>query len=132
MNFEHKLNDEAIKAYRKAFDEYLDQTNVYLLHDTDENFDKFVKAIIKVAKEHGFINSADYGDAVNHPKHYKQGIYECIDVMRDVYGDAETMIFCKLNAFKYIWRTDDKNGLEDVEKANWYLKKYKELAEGEI
>ena len=69
-------------------------------------------------------------DAVNHPSHYNQGKYECIDVMVETFGKEATMDFCLLNAFKYIWRTGEKNGAEDVKKADWYLHKYLEL-EGE-
>ena len=65
---------------------------------------------------------------VNHPSHYT-GKYECIDVMRDVFGDEATNDFCLCNAFKYIWRARKKNGLEDVKKAVWYLNKYVEEAE---
>ena len=51
---------------------------------------------------------------VDHPEHYNQGQYECIDIMRDVFGDDAVRDFCKLNAFKYIWRESDKNGDEDL------------------
>lgn len=64
---------------------------------------------------------------VDHPIHYNQGQYECIDVMQDVFGTAATQHFCKLNAFKYIWREGAKNGRQDVEKAKWYLTKWLEL-----
>jgi len=57
---------------------------------------------------------------VNHPKHYN-GKYECIEVMRDVFGEDAVKSFCILNAFKYIWRHSKKNGTEDLEKAKWYL-----------
>ena len=67
-------------------------------------------------------------DNVNHPSHYT-GRYECIDVMQDVFGEDATNDFCLCNAFKYIWRTRKKNGLEDVKKAVWYLSKYIEEAE---
>ena len=66
-------------------------------------------------------------NAVDHPEHYAHGQYECIDVMEDVFGLAETQIFCVLNAFKYIWRCWRKNDEEDVKKAIWYLNKYVEL-----
>ena len=66
-------------------------------------------------------------DSVNHPKHYTNGVYECIDVMVDVYGKEAVKTFCLLNAFKYLWRTNNKNGSEDVQKGNWYLEKYLEL-----
>lgn len=69
-------------------------------------------------------------DVVNHPEHYTNGQYECFDVMRDVFGDGAIESFCLCNAFKYLWRHKYKNGVEDLEKAEWYLKKLIEL-EGE-
>jgi len=66
-------------------------------------------------------------DNVNHPSHYNQGKYECIDVMVDVFGEEATKNFCFLNAFKYLWRSKDKNGEEDIKKAIWYLNKYLEV-----
>ena len=57
---------------------------------------------------------------VNHPKHY-DGKYECIEVMRDVFGEDAVKSFCILNAFKYICRHNKKNGTEDLKKAKWYL-----------
>lgn len=61
---------------------------------------------------------------VNHPAHYNSGKYECIDVMRDVFGKEAVDNFCLLNAFKYIWRAGRKNGKEDIKKAIWYLERY--------
>lgn len=68
-------------------------------------------------------------EQVNHPDHYNQGQYECIAVMESIYGIEATMNFCLLCAFKYTWRTNDKDGIQDIDKAIWYLKKYKELQE---
>jgi hypothetical protein len=68
-------------------------------------------------------------ERVNHPSHYNQGGIECIDAMLSAYGKEDVKAFCKCNAFKYIWRTGQKNGIEDIEKAIWYLNKYKELSE---
>ena len=76
---------------------------------------------------------ARYGAAestVEHPKHYNQGKYECIDVMVETFGKEAAKNFCLLNAFKYVWRTGEKNGVEDIKKAIWYLNKILEL-EGE-
>lgn len=67
---------------------------------------------------------------VDHPAHYNQGKYECIDVMVDVFGEAAVKHFCLLNSFKYIWRANEKNGIEDVKKAIWYLNKLVELEGG--
>lgn len=68
-------------------------------------------------------------DNVNHPSHYCTGQYECIDVMIETQGVEATMNFCMCNAFKYLYRHNGKNCLEDVRKADWYLCKYLELAE---
>lgn len=66
---------------------------------------------------------------VDHPEHYNQGQYECIDIMLDVFGAEAVRDFCKLNAFKYLWRESEKNGDEDLKKAAWYLEKCVNFAE---
>ena len=60
-------------------------------------------------------------EKVNHPDHYKTGKYECIEVMKEVFGEEAVKDFCKMNAFKYLWRENRKNGQEDLKKAKWYL-----------
>lgn len=64
---------------------------------------------------------------VDHPSHYNQGGIECIDAMVAAFGIEEVKIFCKLNAFKYLWRSEEKNGAEDISKAQWYINKFQEL-----
>ena len=56
-------------------------------------------------------------DPVNHPAHYQRipGI-ECIDVV-------EHMSFNLGNAIKYVWRAEYKNGIEDLEKSIWYIRR---------
>jgi len=66
-------------------------------------------------------------DMVNNPSHYTHGGVECIDAMIASQGKKAVKDFCLCNAFKYIWRTKHKNGVEDIDKAIWYLNKYKEL-----
>lgn len=74
-------------------------------------------------------NTETENDAVNHPSHYcQEGSMECIDEMILLFGAAETMSFCKLNAWKYRKRALYKNGEEDMKKSDWYLAKYKELS----
>lgn len=69
-------------------------------------------------------------ETVNHPDHYRGEKYECIDVMTEVFGVEETRAFCKLNAFKYMWRADRKGSQEeDIAKADWYIGKYRTLGE---
>lgn len=72
-------------------------------------------------------------DNVNHPKHYTQhpsGI-ECIDAMLSAYGIEAVKNFCICNSFKYLWRFQHKNGIEDLNKLIWYINKFKELYEKE-
>lgn len=70
-----------------------------------------------------------FHDPVNNPAHYNTGRFECIDVMEETQGIEETKHFCICNAFKYLYRHNNKNGDEDIKKAHWYLTKYLELAE---
>tara|TARA_R110001606_G_scaffold347973_1_gene497419 strand:- start:56 stop:325 length:270 start_codon:yes stop_codon:yes gene_type:complete len=61
-------------------------------------------------------------DLVNNPKHYTQGTVECKDAMISAFGQENYKVFCKLNAFKYLWRSDHKdNPTQDIEKALWYM-----------
>lgn len=66
-------------------------------------------------------------DNVNHPSHYETGNFECIDVMVETQGEEATKNFCVCNALKYIYRHKRKNGIEDIQKAIWYLNKAVEL-----
>ena len=52
-------------------------------------------------------------DMVNHPNHYTNREIECIDEM--------------IHVWKYRYRALSKNGKEDIEKSDWYMKKYLEL-----
>ena len=65
----------------------------------------------------------------NHPSHYTSGSIECIDAMIETQGVEAVKNFCICNAFKYLWRHDKKNGVEDIKKAAWYLNKFIELEE---
>lgn len=73
-----------------------------------------------------------FPEEINHPDRYAGGKFECIDVMIDVFGADAVKHFCILNAFKYLWRAEKKNGVEDIKKAVFYLNKFIELrGEGE-
>lgn len=75
------------------------------------------------------VNEKPVNDNVNHPSHYETGSFECIDVMLETQGKEAVKNFCLCNAFKYIYRHNNKNGLEDIQKAKWYIDKYIELSE---
>ncbi len=81
-------------------------------------------------KEQKTIN-ANNNSMVDHPNHYnRENAIECIDEMEMIYGTEALMHFCLLSAHKYRYRAGLKNnGFEDIEKSDWYMKKYKELKE---
>lgn len=67
-------------------------------------------------------------DNPNHYQSYNPHIdIDCITAMRAAFGDEDVAIWCKLNAFKYNWRSNSKGGNTDIGKAIWYLNKYLEL-----
>jgi len=68
-------------------------------------------------------NSELQDDPVNRPKHYRQGGIECIDAIKSaVTGATPVEAVFVANIIKYVWRYRKKNGVNDLEKAQWYLK----------
>lgn len=65
-------------------------------------------------------------DNVNSPGHYslnEHGI-ECIDALEASMSREEYMGYLKGNCIKYLWRYRYKGKpLEDLEKAEWYLRR---------
>ena len=62
-------------------------------------------------------------DNVNSPSHYsKQCSIECIDSMEVAFGIRLMFYHCIITAYKYIWRYRGKNGREDLDKAEWYIR----------
>ena len=61
-------------------------------------------------------------DNINRPEHYTYGRFECVDVIHELTQElAGIQAFCLGNTIKYLWRFQHKNGVEDLEKARWYL-----------
>lgn len=54
------------------------------------------------------------------PSHYGCGddVIECID-----YIESHALDFLEGNVIKYVTRYQEKNGLEDLKKAQWYLER---------
>lgn len=61
-------------------------------------------------------------DNIN-PSHYKQGSVECIDAIESAMNQEKFKGYLKGNILKYIWRHENKGGVEDLKKAMWYLNK---------
>lgn len=71
-------------------------------------------------------------DKIN-PTHYKQGLIEAIDAIESATINKKGIAaVCTGNIIKYIWRCEDKNGLEDLYKAKWYLDKLIETKEKQL
>jgi hypothetical protein len=73
------------------------------------------------AKEYDYVN----------PSHYKEGYKEVQDMMIDVFGKQNYMMFCYMNAFKYRMRLGKKpgQGLElELDKVKWYEDRAAELS----
>jgi len=59
---------------------------------------------------------------INHPNHYTQGNIECIEALKAATSKLNGIeAICTANAIKYLWRWKDKNGIEDLNKAKWYI-----------
>ena len=66
-----------------------------------------------------------------HPDHYKQdGRRECIDEMIILFGRERVADWCRLTAYKYLYRHGNKKGESadtDMAKCRWYMDKAVEL-----
>lgn len=66
-------------------------------------------------------------DNVNHPAHYTSTKIETQDKLTPEAFEG----FCVGNVLKYLTRYRQKNGVEDLKKARWYLDKIIGVKEGE-
>ena len=70
-------------------------------------------------------------DTVNHPAHYTYGDIEVIDycdqVCKQYPPELAPYVF---NAIKYLSRSTNKNGREDIEKAKFYVQRLFDKWEG--
>ena len=64
-----------------------------------------------------------YEDPEVNPSHYTKGNIECIDYITEALGTEGAVAFCQGNVTKYLHRWRQKNGLQDLKKAQWYLNK---------
>lgn len=61
-------------------------------------------------------------DMVNHPPHYNNAGIECLDAIKAA-TDIGYQYYLQGNIIKYLWRYRYKNGIEDLKKAEFYLKR---------
>ena len=60
-------------------------------------------------------------DPVNSPTHYQTGLIETIDSIKNILGHEKFQAYCTGNVIKYLSRYREKNGLEDLKKAETYI-----------
>lgn len=68
-------------------------------------------------------------DKVNHPSHYTAGNIEVIEYIEDKLTAEGLEGYFVGNVIKYLSRYRHKNGVEDLKKAEWYLKRLISLKE---
>jgi len=61
-------------------------------------------------------------DNIN-PDHYVSDSIECIDAIKASMSEEQFKGHLKACSLKYLWRYEEKNGVEDLRKARWYLDK---------
>ena len=143
--------DETVLALDKFCDNQEDCSCCLLNNFSDaSNFNKWSDDKLAIAYDHIYKNSEarlDGGhlkneevkmdenvpDMVNHPQHYTQGGIECIDALKAAtVGKRGIEAVCVANVIKYLWRYEEKNGIEDVRKAKFYIERLlKELEESQ-
>lgn len=103
------------------FDHANDVLNLYIYA---ENTPDLYVVKCKIPDEgFGEMEREDISDNVNHPAHYMSHTgLETIDVIEAFTSDLTGMdAVYTANVIKYICRWKHKNGVEDLEKAQWYL-----------
>ena len=131
-------NCELMKKYDRDTSEFTDQYSCIFHKMSDDMLNKcysWYKEIDQASCENAqdsCCGKESNVDMVNHPSHYTQGGIECIDALKSAtVSKTGIEAVCTANAIKYLWRYEEKNGIEDVKKARWYIDRLiKELENG--
>lgn len=59
-------------------------------------------------------------DPVN-PTYYKRSSIECIEAIKACLGDVGFQNYLRGSCLKYLWRYQEKGGVTDLKKSQWYL-----------
>ena len=96
----------------------------HLILEAEKNKNKILTDEICTTEDEVYTSEKDNREFVNHPNHYNTGKIEVIDFIED-----QNLNFHLGNAVKYICRAgkkDPSKTKEDLDKAIWYIKRYKE------
>ena len=91
---------------------YHNATDVFLIDGFDVSFEMLEP-----------VEETDKPDLVNHPAHYADRKYEVIDIIKDSMSSERFKGFLQANIIKYVLRYQKKGGVQDLEKAEFYLKR---------
>ena len=120
--------DEMVRTLDKFCDD-CHGCNICLLEKFSDgvmcDFNEWSDDKLAIAYDHVYKNMDENApDMVNHPQHYNQGGIECIDALKAAtVGKRGIEAVCVANVIKYLWRYEEKNGIEDVRKAKWYIER---------
>ena len=126
MNYEEYLErkrQELIKDMEKAGIEQLDYDSDVKTIIRDGNGNILDMQMKEPGESFNSCRARNGLDMVNHPSHYKaKNGMEVIDVIEAFTANLEGYEATHTgNVIKYICRWKEKNGLEDLKKAQWYL-----------
>lgn len=116
-----KLYDEQVDVFTDSNGCVFDKMDKDMLNKCYNWYKKLDPASCENAEARCCNKESDV-DMVNHPSHYTQGGIECIDALKAAtVSKTGIEAVCTANAIKYLWRYEEKNGIEDVKKARWYI-----------
>lgn len=122
--------EKFVNEVRGNYDKYYgvdNQVGELILSIPEENMDTLTKPENNPCN---MVENITTYEEVNHPDHYNVYDVEVVEMMERIFGIEETMLWCKLNAFKYRMRAGEKPTStveKDLKKEKWCLNKYKEL-----
>lgn len=107
-----------------TLDSYLEDADVSIIWKRDQD-EPFLTPECTLNDQYAEIEQVRQAikDNVNHPSHYAGSAIECIDAMEAMMTHEQFIGYLRGNLFKYQWRYEKKNGIEDLKKAQWYLEK---------
>ena len=135
-----KYSGDEITPTEQMFNQYNEETAVFV--DKENEYWSFASKDYYREKWHliisfeyfkeNYLDGTATQDIVNHPNHYNSYSREVIDTMQGSMTAEEFKGYLKGNVMKYVTRYQFKNGVEDLNKAQWYLNKLTKIVDDEI
>lgn len=121
-----KLTDRSYWGICKEKTYIIQDGNILTIEDEKDRCEKFYPNIPIIEYKAKQDSVDDKQDNIN-PNHYIFGGIETIEYLKAKLTPEEYRGFLKGNVLKYVSRESEKNGLEDLKKAKWYLDKLIEV-----